>query len=77
MLTLSPQRISLGGGVGMGQPQLLPLIRTGVAERLNGYVAGLDVATLIGPPGLGALAGPLGAIALAEIAYSRKRTPTE
>ena len=77
VLTLSPQRISIGGGVGMGQPQLLAPIRAHVADLLGGYVDGFDPAAFIGPPGLGDLAGPLGAIALAELAYSRKRTPTE
>ena len=37
ILTLSPQRIVLGGGV-MNQEQLFPLIRKQVAELLNGYI---------------------------------------
>lgn len=67
ILTLSPERILIGGGVGMGQPQLLPMIRAGTAEILGGYVAGITVGRLseiIRAPGLGELAGPLGAVAL-------------
>lgn len=65
--TASPQKILIGGGVGMGQAWLFPMIRNAVAEHLNGYVAGLDrkaLDTLIMPPALGDQAGPLGAIAL-------------
>ncbi len=68
ILTLGPQRIAIGGGVGQGQPQLLPMIRSAVAARLGGYVPLIDAAaldTLIGHPGLGDRAGPLGAIAVA------------
>ncbi len=67
IMIASPERILIGGGVGMGQPFLFPLIRDVVAVRLQGYVAGLDRAaldTLIVQPGLGEDAGPLGAIAL-------------
>jgi fructokinase len=67
IMIASPERILIGGGVGMGQPFLFPLIRDAVAVRLQGYVAGLDRAaldTLIVQPGLGEDAGPLGAIAL-------------
>lgn len=67
ILTLSPERILIGGGVGMGQPQLLPMIRAGTVEILGGYVADITVGRLeemIRAPGLGELAGPLGAVAL-------------
>jgi fructokinase len=70
--TLSPQRIIMGGGV-MHQVQLYPLIHQEVQALLNGYVkspAILDqIETYIVPPGLGSLAGVLGAIALAEEAH--------
>lgn len=66
--TLSPQRIILGGGV-MGNTQLFPLIRRRVQEVLNGYVQAPAILAAIDdyivPPGLGAYAGVLGAIALA------------
>ncbi|WP_082463777.1 ROK family protein [Sphingomonas sp. Leaf17] len=68
ILTLSPQRIAIGGGVGCGQPHLFPLIRAQVAALLAGYVAGVDAATLdtlIAPACFGEQAGPLGTFALA------------
>lgn len=68
-VTLSPQRIILGGGVG-GRADLLPLIRREVQEILNGYVQSPAVTQnidgFIVPPGLGSRAGMLGAIALAK-----------
>jgi fructokinase len=74
ILTASPEKILIGGGVGMGQAFLFPLIRDAVAMRLQGYVAGLDrsaLECLITPPALGDQAGPLGAIALGLAALSR------
>lgn len=71
ILTLSPQRIIMGGGV-MVQPQLFPLIRQQVQELLNGYLQAPaildDIESTIVPPGLGSRAGVLGAIALAQAA---------
>jgi fructokinase len=68
VLTLSPQRIVLGGGV-MEQRQLFPQIRRKVRERLNGYVrsaaVGEEIDAYIVPPALGGRAGVLGAMALA------------
>jgi fructokinase len=67
--TFSPQRLILGGGV-MDQPALFPLVRAEVQALLNGYVrapAILDtIDSYIVPPGLGARAGILGALALAQ-----------
>ena len=60
-LTLSPQKIILGGGV-MEQQQLFPLIREELAQQLNGYLNLPEIA----PPGLGNRAGILGALALAQ-----------
>lgn len=69
ILTLSPERIILGGGV-MHQEHLFPLIRERVRDSLNGYVQSpsvLDeIESYIVPPGLGDRAGVLGAIALAR-----------
>ncbi|HEY8645080.1 MAG TPA: ROK family protein [Gaiellaceae bacterium] len=62
VLTLSPQRVILGGGV-MKQPSLLPLVRTRTSELLAGYVS---VPELVAP-GLGDRAGVLGAIELARL----------
>ncbi|MCC7370268.1 MAG: ROK family protein [Chloroflexi bacterium] len=68
-LTLSPQRVILGGGV-MHQAFLFPMIREEVRTLLNGYLQHpliLDrVDEYIVPPGLGDRAGVLGAIALAQ-----------
>jgi len=72
--TLSPKRILLGGGV-MQQPHLFALIRRELAKLLNGYVRtpeildGLD--RYVVPPLLGTRAGVLGALVLAEQAYSQ------
>mgnify|MGYP005857639903 CR=1 FL=1 len=68
ILTLSPQRIILGGGV-MSQAQLFPLIRIEVQALLNRYVRVpqilSSIAEYITPPMLGKLAGVAGAMALA------------
>ncbi|MBN1428056.1 MAG: ROK family protein [Anaerolineae bacterium] len=68
---LSPQRIILGGGV-MSQLHLFPLVRAKVQELLNGYVQSPrileEIDAYIVPPALGAQAGVLGALALAEAA---------
>jgi fructokinase len=73
ILTLSPERIILGGGV-MSQKQLFPLIHAEVRKLLGGY---LDVPKImddiegyIVPPGLGDRAGILGALALAQQALN-------
>jgi fructokinase len=69
ILTLSPQRIVLGGGVMEHEP-LFPSIRTKVKRLLNGYIASpvfsgsLD--EFIVPPALGRRSGALGALALAK-----------
>ena len=69
VLTTAPERILLGGGLGMGQPHLLPRIRAALLASLNGYgvadriAAGIE--DFIVQPGLGHRAGPLGALALA------------
>ena len=69
ILTLSPERIILGGGV-MEQPQLFPLIRSQVRERLNAYLEVpqimADIDNYIVPPKLGSKAGIMGAFVLAQ-----------
>ena len=68
LLTLSAERILIGGGVGAHSTFLLPRIRTRTAELLGNYLAGIDARALeriILPPALGDDAGPLGAVALA------------
>jgi len=61
MLMFSPQRILLGGGV--MRPELFPPLRARVGELLNRYLG--DVEQCVIPPGLGARAGILGALAVA------------
>jgi fructokinase len=67
-VTVSPQRILLGGGV-MQQPHLFKMIRTEFAEILNGYVRHPDILDhldeYIQPPALGGNAGIAGALFLA------------
>ena len=68
ILTLAPHRIVIGGGVGQGQPALLPLVQEATARLLGGYLPGHSLAALesvIVHPGLGGDAGVCGALALA------------
>lgn len=66
LLTLSPERFVLGGGV-MRQAQLFPLVRAEVRAQLNGYVPlPDDLDAFIVPTGLEGNAGVLGALALAH-----------
>lgn len=68
ILTVSPQKIVIGGGVAVGQPRLFEKLPPLVAVRLAGYY-GHGTASLLDEmvcrPGFGNDAGPLGAIALA------------
>jgi fructokinase len=59
--TLSPERIILGGGI-LRYRKLLGMAREKVAALLSGY---LDIPEIV-PPHLGARAGVLGAMALAD-----------
>lgn len=73
IVTLSPQRIVMGGGV-MKQRHLFPLIRRRVVEILNGYGVPEEVLNAIDgyivPPALGDDSGIAGAFALARMALS-------
>lgn len=76
ILTLSPQRIVIGGGVGLGQQGLLARARARCADALAGYLvdhAATDMDTLIVPAALGNDAGPLGAILIAQQALGDAR----
>jgi fructokinase len=68
VLTVSPQRIIMGGGV-MSQARLFPSIRQRLRHWLGGYIDRSDILTGIDEyvvsPGLGDRAGVLGALALA------------
>lgn len=74
VVSVAPRRILIGGGVVAGQRHLFQRVRRLLTQSLNGYIdsaelaAGLD--EFIVPPGLGTLAGPLGALALAADAYA-------
>lgn len=75
MLTLSLERLVLGGGVIQARPLLLPMICRQTATLLNGYIDDLDASALesiIVPPGLGADAGPLGAVILGQQAVAAR-----
>jgi fructokinase len=69
VLTVSPQRIIMGGGV-MGQERIFPLLRARMLHWLGGYIdrseLRVDVDRYVVPPGLGARAGVLGALGLAK-----------
>ncbi|WP_428152402.1 ROK family protein [Brevundimonas sp.] len=68
VLTQAPERILMGGGLGMGQGHLLPRIRLALVESLAGYAQGSQIAegidAFLTHPGLGHRAGPMGALAL-------------
>ena len=61
ILTLSPERVVLGGGV-MARAGLLKRVRGSVSELLGGYVRAAEIVA----PALGERSGVLGALALAE-----------
>jgi fructokinase len=69
VLATAPRRILIGGGVAEARPELLTRVRRQLVDSLNGYLkldelaGGIDAYAV--PPGLGSLAGPLGALALA------------
>lgn len=70
ILTISPKRIILGGGV-MHQLHLFPLIRQKVKEMLNGYIQTKELEnmdTYIVPAGLNDDQGIMGCLQLAVLA---------
>jgi fructokinase len=73
ILTLAPQRIVLGGGIAVKRPGLLAQVIAQTSVLLADYLAGYGpnaLARCLVPAGLGADAGPLGAIALAHCALA-------
>ncbi len=74
VLSLSPQRVLLGGGV-LRQAHLFPRIRKELAGLLNGYIQATEVTRdmdeYVVAPQLGVRAGVLGGLVLAEHAYTR------
>lgn len=82
VLTTAPSRIFLGGGVMSAQSHLFARIQQELKRSLNHYVEAPELeqglAKFIVPPGLGTMAGPLGALALAadaEIASGAIKPP--
>lgn len=75
VLTTAPERILVGGGIGMGQAHLLPRIRATLVDSLAGYAQGAQVAAQIDQflvqPALGYRAGPMGALALGLMAVEK------
>ena len=69
VLATAPKRILLGGGVMTAQTHLFPRLRAELQRSLAHYVDAEELQSgiedFIVPPGLGAMAGPLGAMALA------------
>jgi fructokinase len=67
VVTFAPERIALGGGV-FEKRDLFPRLRTKLAASLGGYGAldayARELDLRLGAPGLGAMAGPLGAVAV-------------
>lgn len=65
--SLAPNRVLIGGGVGMGAPWIIDRLPTLLLPLLGGYYPEVNASTLaamITLPGLGDAAGPLGAIAV-------------
>lgn len=69
----APRRIAIGGGVVTGQPHLLGRIEAELRGSLNGYMTLPGDESYIVAPALGDKAGPLGAIALADLALAKTR----
>jgi fructokinase len=74
VLTTAPQRIIIGGGVMSSREPLFARVREELRRSLNGYLKvnelGAGLAGYVVPPALGEMAGPLGALVLAETALS-------
>jgi fructokinase len=79
VLTTAPSRIFLGGGVLGAQTHLFERIQQELKRSLNRYVEAPEIeqgiAHYIVPPGLGPMAGPLGALALAADAEAATAIP--
>ena len=68
LLTTAARQVLIGGGIGMGRPRLIPMVRAKLLGVLGGYLPFVDEASvkrIVGAPVLGDQAGPLGAVALA------------
>ena len=67
-VTAAPERIAIGGGVMASHERLFPKLRAALAASIAAYGSFAPYAgqldDRLGPPGLGTLAGPLGALAV-------------
>ncbi len=79
VLATAPRRILLGGGVMNAQPHMFDRLRRELQLSLNGYITapqiGQGIADYVRAPGLGDLAGPLGALAIAADALAAAGPP--
>jgi fructokinase len=79
VLATAPRRILMGGGVMSSRPYLFERVRAELCASLAGYRHApelADPASYVAPPGLGTLAGPLGALALAADAAAADSSAT-
>lgn len=73
LLTTSPERLLLGGGVTTSRSFLLPMVRERVVDRIGSYLPFLNAESaddIIRSPAFGNDAGPQGAIALGLTAFN-------
>ncbi len=66
--TTGPKRIAIGGGVMTKQPHVLARIEPALRASINGYLPLPPEGTYVVAPMLGEQAGPMGSIALAQVA---------
>jgi fructokinase len=68
VVTAAPERIAIGGGVMAAREHLFGQLRLRLAESIGGYGSlasyAQELSWRLGPPGLGTMAGPLGALAV-------------
>lgn len=77
VFAVMPQRILIGGGIGLGQAHLWPRVRAQLSGSIGNYLMSPRVSgsldEFIVAPALGHRAGPLGAVALALRALADAR----
>jgi fructokinase len=75
--TLAPERIVIGGGVSQLEG-LFPATRLSLSQQLGGYPGLVEhgAAEFVVPAVLGAMAGPAGALALADLAHRASQPAT-
>ncbi|MBY8826399.1 ROK family protein [Sphingomonas colocasiae] len=68
VVVAAPERLAIGGGVMAARERLFPRLRAKLAASIGGYGSlssyAQELERRLGPPGLGTLAGPMGAIAM-------------